>query len=109
MTERNETDAFIDQNPYSARGLSRDQIELYAEHHSGGLIVLGGYAGSGSYVKMHDTWGPGTEGGEPGDIVVHEYDPENFNEDAEDDKVAFFTDGPTALKAFLTALGESGQ
>lgn len=105
MSNLDDVALFLEQNPHSANGLSRDQIEPYATHHAGGLVVLHGYAGTGRHVKMHDTWGPGTENGEePGDVIVHDYDPDSTDE--HDETITYFTDGPTAFEAFLTALGE---
>jgi hypothetical protein len=55
-------DAFLAQNTKTARHVTEEQkVELreweHAEHHSGGLIVLGRPFDEGLYVKMHDGWG----------------------------------------------------
>lgn len=69
-------EAFRRQNPELSARLMDHEIEGWAEHHAGGLLVLGSWTSDARrYVKAHDTWGPGLPD-EPGEIVVHEYDPE---------------------------------
>jgi hypothetical protein len=95
--------AFLEQNQVCAETLDLEEIAWAAEHHSGGLFVLGSHsAEDGYYVKMHDTWGPGKPD-EPGNVVVHEYDPD----DPEGyDEVSYFDTGTEAYADFLRRVGE---
>lgn len=95
------TDVFIAQNPHTAAGLAPDQITPYAEHHAGGLHVLGAPTSDGRWVKLHDTWGPGTPD-EPGDIVVHAYDPDADSDDETRTRVDYFTDAAAAYDFFTS-------
>lgn len=94
--------AFLAQNEIAGQQLTIEEIAPYAEHHSGGLMVLGSFTEDGTYVKMHDSWGPGKPD-EPGDVVVHEYDPD----DTEGmDEVSYFDTGREAFEFFLRRVGE---
>ncbi len=116
---------FLEQNP-GCEGIDEDDIETFAEHHSGGLVVLGAPTVRAYYVKLHDTWGPGTPN-EPGDIVVHEYPLEDPREDtgapveqtwtgftedgipyegwSDDSRVYYFDNGREAFDFFLGRIG----
>jgi hypothetical protein len=114
------TEIFRLQNPFSAAELSDEEILEYVEHHSGGLIVLGAPSERG-YAKMHDSWGPGAPD-EPGNIVVHDYDPDrvydgpegsiSFTEDGipgeiwPDGTVWYFGSGRDAYQHFLKTIGD---
>jgi hypothetical protein len=90
---------FLDQNEIAAATLTRDEVEAFAEHHAGGLHVLGSYFDNGErsgYVKMHDSWG------DDENVIVHEYDPDNPDPDDDDDIVHEFSTGRAALDYFLT-------
>lgn len=91
------TDAelFLRQNERFAADLAPEDVatlELYAEHHAGGLFVLGRPLDDGRYVKAHDSWGDDES------IVVHAYDPDDSDAD---DVEEYFTSGRKALAAFL--------
>lgn len=63
---------WLEQNEIAARGLTEDEVraaEDFAEHHAGGLFVLGCYVDGKPelYVKMHDSWGDEDK------VVVHVY------------------------------------
>ncbi|GAB3081145.1 hypothetical protein GCM10027053_52160 [Intrasporangium mesophilum] len=97
--------AFLAQNAAFAAGLTAEgleAIEAFAEHHSGGLYVLGRQVSDELYVKTHDSWGPGMPD-EPGDVVVHLY---SLDDEQSLDLVLFFNDGTAALAAFF-AVDES--
>lgn len=73
-------DDFLAQNTKTAAHITEEQAkELrdweHAEHHSGGLLVLGRPFDDGLYVKMHDGWGNND------DPVLHVYslDDESFD------------------------------
>lgn len=96
-------EAFMGQNPDAAETLTIEQVRPYAEHHSGGLVVLGAPAlRDNCYVKMHDTWGPGLPD-EPGSVVVHEYD---LDGTGAVDEVTYFTSGREAFAHFLNLIGD---
>lgn len=96
---------FLIQNDTAACDLTdedRETVEAYAEHHAGGLYVLGREvrpAPDRVYVKMHDDWGDGEQ------VVVHTYNPD-YDGDAPDgdpvERVEFFDSGHAALARFLT-------
>lgn len=91
---------FLLQNEFFRVGLTKDDYETihaYADHHSGGLLVLWRPLGDGYHAKAHDSWGPGTPD-EPGNIVVHVY-----NDEGDDEVVRYFDNGHDAIEAFLTA------
>lgn len=98
--------AFLAQNDDAARGLTDAElttVEMYAEHHAGGLYVLWRYIEDmadkpeGLCVKMHDSWGG--DDGEGRNIVVHVYS----TEDDSHDVVNYYATGVEAIAAFLTA------
>lgn len=121
-TTYNPAEAFLGQNPICAETLSLEDVGGLAEHHAGGLAVLGAPASiEGRYVKMHDTWGPGKPD-EPGEIVVHEFylnpageehhsweivNEDGIPEQAWDDGsyVWFFDSGRAAYEFFLSRIG----
>jgi len=88
---------FLVQNAVAAGTLADqeqvDAVMQFAEHHAGGLVVLGRSLDDGRYVKMHDSWG------DDGKVVVHAYDPEDemINADVE----YYFDTGAEALERFL--------
>lgn len=87
---------FLAQNDEFAEGLTAedlDVIEMYAEHHCGGLYVLGRDLDGGRYVKLHDSWGPDEC------VVVHTYDPAIYPDETE--TVEMFTSLHEAIAAFL--------
>lgn len=88
-----DTARFLDQNDLAALTLHPDDVEGFAEHHSGGLYVMFGYAADGRCVKMHDSWG------DTDVVVVHTYDPD-ISDDPEE-RVEEFTSGSGALIRFL--------
>lgn len=95
----NNAAAFLAQNDLSAATLTAKQVAPYAQHHSGGLVVLAGYDKvTGQCVKMHDSWG------DDGEIVLHTYDP---NADDESETMVFYGVGSTAFARFLEAIGEN--
>ena len=61
---------FIVQNALAAETLTADEVAPYAEHHSGGLIVLGAHLPDGRYAKVHDSWADEAK------VVLHAYDPD---------------------------------
>jgi hypothetical protein len=87
------TEGFLQQNPLTAEGLDHEVIAPHTTHHSGGLIVMFGYAGDSAHrmVKMHDSWGDTTH------IVVHIYEPD----DEAMDHVYEFTDAQKAYAKFI--------
>lgn len=96
---------FVAQNTFFVTDLTdadHTTIDSYAEHHAGGLVVLGRHIDPVWYVKAHDTWGPGTPE-EPGDIVVHLYRVEDDEDGEDEEQVLYFTSGTAALAAFLNA------
>src|SRR5690348_9087135 len=98
--ETEEGQAFLEQNSLFAKaGLSAPHLEAvdqFAEHHCGGLFVLG-RPEDGLIVKCHESWGPGRPD-EPGDIVVHIYDPHGDTE-----AVRYYDDPADAIADFLLA------
>lgn len=98
--------AFRRQNPKAAAGLTDEEIEPFAEHHSGGLVVMGSPAGEPTgvdlreyYAKMHDSWGPDDA------IVVHCYDVDQIDEsDPRSDQVTYHEDSRSAFRHFLSWL-----
>lgn len=89
--------AFLLQNEMAAATLTLDEVAPYAEHHSGGLIVLAGSAADGRSVKMHDSWG------DDGSVIVHAYDPAEAEDPSE--TVDEFATGSAALDRFLEMIG----
>ena len=75
------------------------QVGDYATHHSGGLVVLGGYRTDGLYVKCHDSWG------DDGQVVVHTYDPDwvwlEGQVDDPNEEEDYYTTGREAVAEFL--------
>lgn len=123
-TTFNPAEAFLAQNGYAAETLEYDEIAPYAEHHAGGLVVLGEMSTrAGYYVKVHDTWGEAGPNGE--EIIVHEYpldEPEGqgpigcstyvrdgiWTEEWSDASfVWYFATGREAFEFFLARIGES--
>lgn len=100
----NDAQRFLSQNDGYAETLTDDDratVEQYAEHHSGGLYVLGRALESGLYVKSHESWGG------PDDVlgrehVVHMYDPD-ADDDGTEVVLQYFDTGHEALQAFLSA------
>lgn len=98
--------AFLEQNEIAAATLTVMEIAPYAEHHCGGLFVLGCPVGSDRYAKLHDSWG-----GED-TVVLHIYNPDfEFAGEGDDDfdpdeTVQHFDTGREAFAAFLLAIGE---
>lgn len=91
----NEAEAFLAQNELSAEGLTVSEIEDYATHHAGGLIVLLRYLDDGWLVKLHDSWGSSE------DIVVHRYDPNADDPEFSDSQMIWdFTDAAEAFAFF---------
>jgi hypothetical protein len=91
---------FLHQNERVAATITaeqRDAIEHYAEHHSGGLYVLGRELDDGRYVKLHDSWGDDEY------VVVHAYDPMGGSRRVErdDEEETYFKKGSDAIDAFL--------
>jgi len=104
MTTR-AAEAFLAQNEDVAAVLDPDDlatIDLFAEHHAGGLFVLWRpierlVDGPDLSVKMHDSWGG--DDGEGRNIVVHVYS----TEDDSHDVCNFYETGHEAIAAFLAA------
>lgn len=91
-----DTERFLRQNETFAADLTEEDVatvQLYAEHHAGGLYVLWRDLEDGLSVKTHDSWGGDT------DIVVHIYDAE----DPDLQRERYFTSGHEALACFLSA------
>lgn len=89
---------FLAQNDLFSADLTAHDREVaapYAEHHAGGLFVLGRRINDRLYVKAHDSWG------DDGKIVVHVYDPDA----ADGGTVDYFDSGHDALVRFLGAEG----
>lgn len=88
-------EAFLEQNPNFAQGLTNSDlmnVALFAEYHSGNLIVLSRYLNGTMWVKAHDSWG------DEDNPVVHMYDasdPDGFYMVAECDN------GHEAIRTFL--------
>lgn len=99
------TDAerFLAQNEIAAATLTLDDIEGWAEHHAGGLMVLMfNNLPDGRVVKLHDSWG------DPEDaVVVHTYDPDK--PDDEDETIAYFMTGRVAFDHFLSLTSGAGR
>lgn len=88
-------DAFLEQNDLCAATLTPqnvDDLEPYAQHYSGGLVVVLRDLGDDRYVKMHDSWG------DDGQIVVHAY---NTLTD-EDETERYFDAGWQAAEHFFS-------
>jgi hypothetical protein len=90
---------FIQQNPLACEDLTVSEIETFAEHYAGGLVVLAGYPmRENFYVKLHDSWSDTT------DIVVHEYHLEDPDQQTE----RYFTDSRRAFEYFMHAITGQG-
>lgn len=93
-THLDEMGRFMAQNTLAAQTVTPEQAEqadAFAEHHCGGLYVLGAPLGE-RYVKCHDSWG------DEGTVVVHAYDPEDGGTP---DDVWHFPTGEQAVARFL--------
>lgn len=98
-----EMQGFIDQNSESVKGFTQEMADLaegYAQHYSGGLLVLIKRTPTGC-LKMHDTWG------DDGPVVVHHYGLDDEGLDAGSDTdphewVAHFQTGTEAFRLFRT-------
>lgn len=102
MRQRALVRGFAEQNPDAMTGIDSDVVRTYAEHHSGGLIVMGRALGDGRYVKMHDSWGDPDDEPE-GHVVVHVYDtdPDPLMSEDPTETITYFPTGAAALPAFL--------
>lgn len=97
---------FLEQNDAALTGLTAEDVEtvdFYAEHHAGGLYVVGGRMPDGRYVKAHDTWGDPDDG----EVVVNAYDPDSDRDewgdniaDTTGDAVEYFDTMHDALARF---------
>ena len=91
---------FLAQNERTTATILPEQVAMighFAEHHSGGLYVLGRELDDGRYVKMHDSWGDDEY------VVVHAYDPMGASRRVErdDEEETYFKKGSDAILAFL--------
>lgn len=90
---------FLNQNPLTAASLTPEQLEAiepYAEHHAGGLFVLGKHLEGDRYAKVHDSWG------DDGSVVLHAYDPDEPDDPAE--TITEYATGHEAIVAFLSSI-----
>lgn len=86
---------FLSQNEIAAATLLAGDVEGYAEHHAGGLIVLLRHLDNGWLVKLHDSWGADEE------VVVHRYDPNADDPEFSDtEEVWAFQTGAEAFRFF---------
>lgn len=91
---------FLGQNEEFAESLTPADLEvvdLYAEHHAGGLFVLWRWISDDLSVKAHESWGGDDEEGNG--MVVHVYS----TEDDSVDIVNYYATGHEAVHAFLLA------
>lgn len=93
-----EARTFFDQNATAAQSLTVDQVEAFADHHAGGLVVLWRSLSDDWSVKMHDSWGGPDDDGN--DVIVHVY--RNSDEDPRD-TVTYYATGREAYAAFMAA------
>lgn len=93
---------WLEQNHRAAETITPEQIRAvaqYAEHHAGGLFVLGGDTPGDHYVKCHDSWG------DDASVIVHTYDPDAEDPEFSDtETIAEYATGTEAVAAFLLAV-----
>lgn len=96
-TQSVDAERFLAQNTLVAESITdadTKAVEDFAEHHAGGLYVLGRPVGDGRYIKLHDSWGDDEM------IVVHAYDPNDQDDESESE--TYYANGSDAVAAFLT-------
>ena len=103
---KSDFELFMDQNTLTTATLTeedRENLEVWAEHHAGGLYVLLGYLHDGRIIKMHDSWGDDDK------VVIHIYNPDHDgHQDDPGESETYFHTGHVAGQVFLALVEGQG-